>query len=145
MKKILFIFVAVLASQMSLAQSAQFTSLLTKAEYQSMDELEKRLSDYVDAAVSSLKGMKLNGSKNYSKYQATISISSNVKDKLSNSIAIGESDAPPPVNNAQSCTICSIGNAYTCFRRIRTILQNGQPLIITVIEVTGDCVQVTWN
>jgi hypothetical protein len=145
MKKLLFIFFAVLASQISFAQGTQFKSLVTKAEYQSMDELEKRLTDYMDAAVSSLKGLKLNGSKNYSKHEATITISSNPKDKLSNSIAVGESDGPPPINNAQSCTICNVGGAYICFRRIRTILQNGQPLIITAVEVSGDCVQVSWN
>lgn len=144
MKKILFILVAVLTAHVSNAQEAKIKSVVTKAEYQTMDEIEKRLTDYIDSAVSSLQGLKLNGSKNYSKYQATFSISSNVKDKLSNTISIGESDAPPPVVNAQSCTICNVGNAYTCFRRVKSILVNGQPVIVTVILI-GDCVQINWN
>lgn len=144
MKKILFILVAIFAAHVSNAQETKFKSVVTKAEYQSMDEIEKRLTDYIDSAVSSLQGLKLNGSKNYSKYQATISISANGKDKLSNIISIGESDVPPPVVNAQSCTICNVGNAYTCFRRVKSILVNGQPIIVTVVLI-GDCVQITWN
>ncbi len=142
MKKLLFIFFAVLTAYVSNAQETKINSLVTKTEYQSMDNVEKQLSDYVDAAVASLKGLKLNGSTLYNKYQASLSISTNGKDKLSNNIAIGESDNTP-VNNAQSCAICGVGSARTCFKRIRVALQNG-PVVITVSESTGDCVVLAW-
>lgn len=142
MKKILFILVAVLTAHVSNAQEAKIKSVVTNAEYQSMDMVEKQLSDYVDAAAASLKALKLNGSKQYTKYQASLSISTNGKDKLSNNIAIGESDTTP-INNAQSCSICGIGTARTCFKRIRVALQNG-PVVITVSESSGDCVIIAW-
>jgi hypothetical protein len=142
MKKIFFMLVAILAAQISIAQETKIASLVTKAEYQSMDETEKRLSDYVDAVVASLHGLRVNGSKAYTKYQGSISMSTNASDKLSNNIAIGESDNTP-VNNAQSCTICSIGSARTCYKRIRVLLQGG-PVVITISESSGDCIVLNW-
>ena len=143
MKKMLSMLLVVFATHFAAAQEAKMINIATAEEYKSMDALEKRLADYVNSAANSLKALRINGA-DYSKYQASISISSNPKDKLANNIAVGESDTEPP-QNAQSCLICGIGSARTCFKRIRTILANGQPLVITVIEVTGDCIQITWD
>lgn len=144
MKKILSVLLLILTAQVSLAQGVKITSHVTAEEYKVMSDLEKRLSDYVDAAEASLKGIKLNGG-NYAKYAASISINNKSGDKLNNNIAIAETDLPP-AENAQSCTICGFGSARVCFKRILTILSNGQPLVITVTLVSGgDCVQLTWN
>ena len=141
----LSIVVLLLTANLSVGQESKMVSVVTTEEYKSLDETEKRLADYVNGAVASLKALKLNKSTNYAKYEASISISLNSKDKLSNNIAVGESDGPP-VANAQSCTICGVGSARNCFKRIRTVLANGQPLVITVIETNGgDCYQITWN
>lgn len=144
MKRILSVLLLLLAAQVSLAQGVKIASHVTPEEYKTMGELEKRLSDYVNAAEASLKGIKLNGG-NYAKYIASISISNKATDKLNNNIAIAENDLPP-AENAQSCTICGIGSARTCFKRILATLSNGQPLVITVVLVSGgDCAQLTWN
>lgn len=143
MKTILSMLAIVLACQFTTAQ-AKMTSVVTADEYKSMNVMEKRLADYVNSAVYSLKALKLNGA-DASKYKASISISANEKSKLTNNIAIGENDNVP-VENAQSCVICGIGSARICFKRIMTTLGNGQPVIITVTEVQGgDCVQLTWD
>ncbi|HMI07755.1 MAG TPA: hypothetical protein VK528_09440 [Flavobacterium sp.] len=143
MKKILFILVAAFMSHVSIAQEVKITSGVSKAEYQSMDGLEKRLSDYVDGAVSSLKGLKLNGSKDYSNYQATISISKNASDKLSNFLGIGPAENVP-VENAQSCTACGIAGGAICYKRIRVLLNNGQTVVVTVTLNSEGCTVLSW-
>lgn len=141
MKKILLLFVALLCAQLSSAQY-KFPNHVTADEYKSLSDTEKRLVDYINGAESALRALKVNGSKAYDGYAATLSL--NLKgDKLSNFIAVGTAE---PNANRQSCIICGLGSGVQCFRRIYETLQNGQTLVVTVVLVEGgDCAKVTWD
>lgn len=120
-------------------QKVTLQSTITAEEYKTMDDVDKKLINYIDASIGALKGLNLNG-KPALKYVATISISE--KDsKLDNNVVLSESEGGD-TSSAQSCSICDFGSGLRCYRKIRTQLGNG-PVVITV-ELVGDCAQLTW-
>jgi len=52
----------------------KIVSIVSLEEYVKMDLVDQKLVNYLDCAISALKGLHLTGSKNYSKYQASIGI-----------------------------------------------------------------------
>lgn len=144
MKKMIFLSVCALLSFMTASAQQTLPNYVTATEYKSMSELEKRLNDYLSAAASGLKGLRQQDAKGYADYQGTVSISKNATNKMANGIILGPADANTPVGR-QSCVICTIGNARTCYNRIRTTLENGQPLIVTVTLTSDDCMRITWD
>jgi|GEM_PF-2259554 len=120
-------------------QKVTLQSTIAEEEYKSMDVVDQKLINYIDASIGALYGLNLNG-KPTVRYAATISISE--KDsKLDNNVVLAESEGGD-TSSAQSCMICSFGSGMKCFRKIRSQLGNG-PVVITV-ELVGDCVQLTW-
>lgn len=144
MKKLVFGLIATIMSVFvgNAQETQKISSGVTLEEYQKLDNVEKRIVDYIDGAVAALQGLHLNKSNNYANYQAILSMDLKGTDKLSNSIVIAAGEGGTPPESAQSCMVCGYGSALVCIRRIRTVMTNGT-IVITVTQV-GDCVRLEF-
>lgn len=142
MKKLLFILITTtFLSVVSHAQSKlTMASAVTDTEFKEMDEYEKTLTSYVDAAIFALQGLNLQ--KEYKAVAATIRLKKDDK-VFRGSITIDETPSEFPVEQAQSCTICGLYSGRVCFQKVVEHMQNGT--IIIRVEKVSDCYVVSWD
>ena len=113
-------------------------SIVSAEDYSRADEFTKRVINYIDASIASLKILD-------SSVEAKISISKNSADTFSNSIIIcktEKSQSPAEVYKG-SCTVCGVSSAYSYLNKIMKDESLGEEFKVHV-KRNGDCVTLSW-
>jgi cell division protein FtsX len=120
-------------------------------EYAQSSPRVKRMIDQIDAAVNALNVMSKN--KDFTNYEAVISVSKDPDNKFSNSIIISasedQSNARVGAAPDHKCTICGVSSAYQCINEIQDYMdanhKNELDIHIKRVTIKGDdCVLVTY-
>lgn len=143
MKKILFGLIATVTMSISSFGQDKITisASVSNEEYKSLDENEKRLSDYLSSAIASLQALELNG-KDYSNYEAIVHFSNLEKDTLGNGIVISLIESNAKAAHG-SCKVCGMSSAISCIKKIKNA-GLGDDYDIHVHNDGGGCVTLSW-
>lgn len=145
MKKVIFGFIATfIFSSLSIGQNKMtISSSITIEEYNSLDQNDQRLSDYLSGAIASLNAMELNGAK-YQNYDAVIHISNDNKDTLKNGIVVSLIETNNVTEKKGSCQVCGMSSAISCIKKIKKAFEGQDDYDIHVHNDGNGCVTLSW-
>ncbi len=119
------------------------SSSVTTEEYNSLDQNDQRLSDYLSGAIASLNAMELNGAK-YQNYDAVIHFSNDNKDTLKNGIVVSLIETNTLTEKKGSCQVCGMSSAISCIKKIKKAFEGQDDYDIHVHNDGNGCVTLSW-